>query len=87
MAATTVVDDLTFEVTLSQVDASFLAFLAAHPAASVVSQEAVEGNGGITAGQPNEYMAQNMVGTGPYTLASWERADRMSVRHQPGLLG
>jgi peptide/nickel transport system substrate-binding protein len=78
VAATTVVDDLTFEVTLSQVDASFLAFLAAHPAASVVSQEAVEGNGGIAAGQPNEFMAQNMVGTGPYTLASWERGDRMS---------
>ena len=87
VAETTVVDDLTFEVTLNQVDAAFLAFLAAHPAASVVSQEAVEGNGGIAAGQPNEYMAQNMVGTGPYTLASWERADRMSVRHQPRLLG
>ena len=57
---TTVVDDLTFEVTLNQVDASFLAFLAAHPVASVVSQDAVEGNGGIGAGQPNEYMAQNM---------------------------
>ncbi len=78
VAETTVVDDLTFEVTLSQVDASFLAFLAAHPVASVVSQDAVEENGGIAAGQPNEYMAQNMVGTGPYTLTSWERADRMS---------
>ena len=43
---TTVVDDFTFEVTLNQVDASFLAFLAAHPVASVVSQDAVEGNGG-----------------------------------------
>jgi peptide/nickel transport system substrate-binding protein len=87
VAATTVVDDLTFEVTLSQVDASFLAFLAAHPAASVVSQDAVEGNGGITAGQPNEYMAQNMVGTGPYTLASWERADRMSFDINPDYWG
>ena len=87
VAATTVVDDLTFEVTLSQVDASFLAFLAAHPAASVVSQEAVEGNGGIAAGQPNEFMAQNMVGTGPYTLASWERADRMSFDINPDYWG
>jgi len=87
VAATTVVDDLTFEVTLSQVDASFLAFLAAHPAASVVSQDAVEGNGGITAGQPNEYMAQNMVGTGPYTLASWERADRMQFDINPDYWG
>ena len=87
VAETTVVDDHTFEVTLNQVDASFLAFLAAHPAASVVSQEAVEGNGGIAAGQPNEYMAQNMVGTGPYTLASWERADRMQFDINPDYWG
>lgn len=84
---TTVVDDHTFEVTLNQVDASFLAFLAAHPVASVVSQDAVEGNGGIAAGQPNEYMAQNMVGTGPYTLASWERADRMQFDINPDYWG
>ncbi|MGH8952833.1 MAG: ABC transporter substrate-binding protein [Acidimicrobiia bacterium] len=87
VASTTVVDDLTFEVTLNQVDASFLAFLAAHPAASVVSQEAVEANGGVEAGQPNEYMAQNMVGTGPYTLNSWERGDRMNFDINPDYWG
>ena len=87
VAATTVVDDLTFEVTLNDVDASFLAFLAAHPVASVVSQDAVEANGGITAGQPNEYMAQNMVGTGPYVLTSWERGDRMSFDINPDYWG
>jgi peptide/nickel transport system substrate-binding protein len=87
VAETRVVDDLTFEVTLSSVDASFLAFLAAHPVASVVSQDAVEGNGGVAAGQPNEYMAQNMVGTGPYTLTSWERADRMSFDINPDYWG
>ena len=78
VAETTVVDDLTFEVTLSEVDAAFLQFLAAHPAASVVSQDAVEANGGVVAGQPNEHMAQNPEGSGPYTLASWERGDRMT---------
>jgi peptide/nickel transport system substrate-binding protein len=87
VAETRVVDDYTFEVTLGAVDASFLAFLAAHPVASVVSQEAVEGNGGVVAGQPNEYMAQNMVGTGPYTLASWERGDRMSFDINPDYWG
>lgn len=87
VAETRVVDDHTFEVTLGAVDASFLAFLAAHPVASVVSQEAVEGNGGIVAGQPNEYMAQNMVGSGPYTLTSWERADRMSFDINPDYWG
>lgn len=87
VASTNAVDDLTFEVTLSERDASFLAFLAAHPVASAVSQEAVEANGGIQAGQPNEYMAQNMVGTGPYTLASWERGDRMTFDINPDYWG
>jgi peptide/nickel transport system substrate-binding protein len=87
VAETTVVDEFTFEVTLSTVDAAFLAFLAAHPAASVVSQDAVEENGGVVAGQPNEYMAQNMVGTGPYTLASWERGDRMTFDINPDYWG
>ncbi|HJR93054.1 MAG TPA: ABC transporter substrate-binding protein [Acidimicrobiia bacterium] len=87
VASTTAVDDLTFEVTLNEVDASFLAFLAAHPVASVVSPDAVEANGGVTAGQPNEFMAQNMVGTGPYTLATWERGDRMTFDINPDYWG
>ncbi len=78
VAETRVVDDFTFEVTLNQIDAAFLSYVAASTPASVVSPDVVEANGGIVAGQPNEYMAQNMVGTGPYTLASWERGDRMS---------
>ncbi|HEY3427246.1 MAG TPA: ABC transporter substrate-binding protein, partial [Acidimicrobiia bacterium] len=87
VAGTRVVDDLTFEVTLNEVDASFLAFLAAHPVASVVSQDAVEANGGVVAGQPNEFMTQNMVGTGPYTLATWERGDRMTFDINPDYWG
>lgn len=87
VAETTVVDDYTFEVTLSGVDAAFLGYLAAAPAASIVSMDAVEANGGVVAGQPNEYMAQNMVGTGPYTLASWERGDRMSFDINPDYWG
>jgi peptide/nickel transport system substrate-binding protein len=87
VAETTVVDDLTFEVTLNSVDAAFLAYLAASPVASVVSMDAVEANGGIEAGTPNEYMAQNMVGSGPYTLATWERGDRMTFDINPDYWG
>ncbi|HEX2369701.1 MAG TPA: ABC transporter substrate-binding protein [Acidimicrobiia bacterium] len=87
VAETTAVDDLTFEVTLNSVDAAFLALLAAAPAASVVSMEAVEANGGVEAGTPNEYMAQNMVGSGPYTLATWERGDRMTFDINPDYWG
>ncbi len=81
-----VVDDLTFEVTLSSVDAAFL-HLAAFPPASIVSMDAVEANGGVEAGTPNEYMAQNMVGSGPYTLATWERGDRMTFDINPDYWG
>ncbi len=80
------VDDLTFEVTLSSVDAAFL-HLVAFPPASVVSMDAVEANGGVEAGTPNEYMAQNMVGSGPYTLATWERGDRMTFDINPDYWG
>ena len=52
VAETRVVDDLTFEVTLNQVDAAFLGRLAAAVAASVVSPDAVDANGGIVAGRP-----------------------------------
>ena len=77
VAETRVVDDYTFEVTLDQIDAAFLGYVAASMPASVVSPEAVEENGGVAAGQTNEFMAQNMVGTGPYTLEEWVRGDRM----------
>ena len=80
------VDDLTFEVTLKSVDAAFL-HLVAFPPASVVSMDAVEANGGVEAGTPNEYMAQNMVGSGPYTLATWERGDRMTFDINPDYWG
>ncbi len=86
VAETRVVDDLTFEVTLKSVDAAFL-HLVAFPAASIVSMDAVEANGGVEAGTPNEYMAQNMVGSGPYTLATWERGDRMSFDINPDYWG
>jgi peptide/nickel transport system substrate-binding protein len=49
--------------------------------------DAVEANGGVAAGQPNEHMAQNMVGTGPYTLTSRERGDRMSFDINPDYWG
>jgi len=80
IAETRVVDDLTFEVTLSAVDASFLAFLAAHPVASVVSQDAVEGNGGVAAGPEHG---------GHRPLHPDDLGARRSdvFRHQPRLLG
>lgn len=87
VAETRVVDDFTFEVTLAEVDAAFLSRVVAAMPASVVSPEAVEENGGIEAGQPNQWMTQNMVGTGPYMLNSWERGDRMTFDINPDYWG
>jgi len=40
------------------------------PVASIVSPAAVEANGGVVAGQRNEWMINNAVGTGPFVLKS-----------------
>ena len=45
--------------------------------ASIVSQDAVEANGGVEAGVPNTFMAGNMVGTGPYKFVAWNRNENI----------
>lgn len=74
---TRVVDEFTFEVTLQERSASFLRAVVTSMVASVVSQEAVEANGGVVAGEPNEFMATNMVGTGPYKFEEWNRNENL----------
>ena len=73
------VDDFTVEVTLTEPDASFLYSVVLNTAASVVSPEAVEENGGVVADTPNEWMYTNMVGTGPYTFGEWRRGESLSM--------
>lgn len=77
IAETTVVDDFTFEVTINQPSASFLRSVVTAMVASVVSQDAVEANGGISAGEPNEYLQTTMVGTGPYRQTAWNRGENL----------
>jgi peptide/nickel transport system substrate-binding protein len=74
---TTVVDESTFEVTLNQPNAAFLNTVVTQSVASVVSEEVVEANGGVTAGEPNEFMQTNPVGTGPYRFTAWNRGENM----------
>lgn len=74
---TKVIDDYTFQVTLSGPSASFLNSTVVSMAASIVSQDAVMANGGVVAGEPNEYMAQNVAGTGPYKLKAWNRGENI----------
>ncbi|MPZ74730.1 MAG: hypothetical protein GEU74_16205, partial [Nitriliruptorales bacterium] len=70
-------DDMTFVVTLQRPNAAFLNSVVPAMVASVVSQDAVEENGGIEAGKPSEYMQTNMVGTGPYKLIEWNRNENL----------
>jgi peptide/nickel transport system substrate-binding protein len=71
-------DDYTFEVRLDQVDASFLYNVVASMPASIVNPDLVEANGGVEADTPNEWMSQNMAGSGQYKLVSWERGERIN---------
>lgn len=87
VAETTVVDDYTFQVTLQDVDASFLYSAVLTMTASVVSQEAVEAAGEEGDGESNGLLAGNMIGTGPYTFESWNRTENMTLRVNPDYWG
>jgi peptide/nickel transport system substrate-binding protein len=71
-------DATTFVVKLTQVDASFLYNVVASMPASIVNPDVVEANGGVAADTPNEFMSQNMAGSGQYILTSWERGERIN---------
>ena len=79
VASTEVVDDYTFRATLSEPVADFLNSVVVSMVSSVVSQDAVEANGGVEAGVPNEFMAGNMVGTGPYKFVVWNRNENVQL--------
>ncbi len=79
VAETNVVDDLTFEVTLSEPSASFLNAVVTASVASIVSQDAVEANGGVVAGEVNEFLTANPVGTGAYELTAWNRGENFQL--------
>jgi peptide/nickel transport system substrate-binding protein len=87
LVASTEVDGNNFVVTLNERNAAFLNSVVTAAVASIVSQEAVEANGGVEAGVVNEYFASNMVGTGPYTLAAWNRGENIQLEIFPDYWG
>lgn len=87
IASTEVVDDTTFRVTLNDPAADFLYSVVIAMVSSIVSQDAVEANGGYAAGQPSEFMAGNMVGTGPYRFAAWNRNENIQLEINDGYWG
>jgi peptide/nickel transport system substrate-binding protein len=87
VAETAVVDEFTFEVTLQQPNAAFLTTVVPSSVASIVSQDAVEANGGVEAGVPNEFMATNPVGTGAYRFVAWNRGENLQFEIFPEYWG
>jgi peptide/nickel transport system substrate-binding protein len=79
VAETTVPGDHTFQVTLNEANASFLNGAVVAMVASIVSPDAVEANGGVAESRPNEFMATNMVGTGPHKLNTWNRGENITL--------
>ncbi|MDH5293749.1 MAG: ABC transporter substrate-binding protein, partial [Acidimicrobiia bacterium] len=77
VASMQAVDDFTFEVTLQAPNAAFLNSIVTASVAAVVSQEVVEANGGVVEGTPNEFMATNPIGTGPFKFVEWNRNENL----------
>jgi peptide/nickel transport system substrate-binding protein len=85
--STRVVDDYTFEVTLQEPAAWFVNSVVTSVPASIVSKDAVEANGGVVPGRPNDWMVTHEAGTGPYMLTSWDRNVRLTFQRFPDYWG
>ena len=77
--STKVIDDYTVEISLTQPYGGYLALLA-FSVASIVDKETVEANGGVVADTDNEWMKENAVGTGPYTLDHWTHNSEIMLK-------
>ena len=79
-------DPATVVITLSVPNANFLQDLA-QPAASIVDRSVVEANGGVKAGEINEYMASNVAGSGPFLLEDYEPNKQAVLTANPDFFG
>jgi peptide/nickel transport system substrate-binding protein len=57
------------------------------PNSYAVDPAVVDANGGVTAGSPNPYLNDHMVGTGPYTLFAYNPATGYTVKPDPNFWG
>ncbi len=79
-------DQYTVQIRLARPDPNFLEALA-QPAASIVDPSVVEANGGVTAGEPNQYMAGHVAGSGPFLLEEYIPNNRAVLVANPDFFG
>ena len=84
--STTVIDDYTVRINLTAPYGGFLSLLP-FTVAAIVDKDYVEANGGVVAGQENEWMKGHPMGTGPYTLDHWTRATEIVLNKNPTYWG
>ena len=84
--STTVIDDYTIQIKLTQAYGGFLALMP-YTVAAIVDKDYVEANGGVVAGVENEWMKLNPMGTGPYMLDHWTRATELVLNKNPNYWG
>jgi peptide/nickel transport system substrate-binding protein len=84
--STTVIDDYTVQIKLTQAYGGFLALLP-FTVAAIVDKDYVEAHGGVVAGVENEWMKLNPMGTGPYMLDHWTRATELVLNKNPNYWG
>ena len=84
--STTVINDYKIQIELTQPYGGFLALLP-YTIGSIVDKDYVEANGGVVAGEENEWMKLHPMGTGPYTLDHWTRATEIVLNKNPNYWG
>jgi peptide/nickel transport system substrate-binding protein len=80
--STTVLDDYTVQIQLTDPYGGFLALMP-YTVAAIVDKDYVEANGGIVPGEENVYMKDHPMGTGPYMLDHWTRATEIVLTRNP----
>lgn len=84
--STTVINNHTVQIRLTQSYGGFLALLA-HTVAAIVDKDYVEANGGVVPGEENIWMKEHPMGTGPYVLDHWTQGTEIFLNKNPNYWG
>ena len=84
--STTILDEYTIQINLTESYGGFLALLP-YTVAAIVDKDYVEANGGVVAGEENTYMKEHPMGTGPYVLDHWTRATEIVLTRNQNYWG